>query len=442
MKLVCKIATAFALTVAIAGFAPAAFADDVTFNYQGRVKVQGQAFDGGGLFKFALLNTSGNSVLWSNDGTTGIGSDNDNIPVPSNAIALQVVDGVFSVGIGDKTLPGMAALDSAVLVSDSPLNLRVWFNDGVHGFEQLTPDQKLTDLTIAKIQTGLEDYHIYVDASNGNDANTGMTTETAKKTISGAVDILPDKIRCNITVVILPGVYREMVTPHGISVNYGKTLKFTGDSSWGPSSAGLPSVVIDGADTGSASVRDYCFYARQCTGVVIEGIGFQNARFAVMDLENGNYTVNRCLALGNKISGSGSGFGVGFNAGPQCYISYNDCKATENENNGFVIESSSRAFLTNCTATRNNVGVFATANSIAQFFQYNNFSNNVTGAQANALSDVSVWPNANPAQRTHIQNNTQNGVIVNWNGQFTPADAVITGNPTKYLNYYGTIIGQ
>ena len=43
-------------------------------NYAGQVTVGGEPFDGAGLFKFALVNTDGNSTYWSNDGTSSSGS--------------------------------------------------------------------------------------------------------------------------------------------------------------------------------------------------------------------------------------------------------------------------------------------------------------------------------------------------------------------------------
>ena len=44
-------------------------------NYAGQVAVNGEAFDGNGLFKFALVNTDGNATYWSNDGTSVNGSE-------------------------------------------------------------------------------------------------------------------------------------------------------------------------------------------------------------------------------------------------------------------------------------------------------------------------------------------------------------------------------
>ena len=43
-------------------------------NYAGQVAVDGKAFDGYGLFKFALVNANGSTTYWSNDGTSINGS--------------------------------------------------------------------------------------------------------------------------------------------------------------------------------------------------------------------------------------------------------------------------------------------------------------------------------------------------------------------------------
>ena len=42
----------------------AAQTDGVTFNYTGVVKVRGQAFDGTGLFKLAIVSKTGDVSLW------------------------------------------------------------------------------------------------------------------------------------------------------------------------------------------------------------------------------------------------------------------------------------------------------------------------------------------------------------------------------------------
>jgi len=44
-------------------------------NYAGQVAVNEEAFEGNGLFKFALVSDNGTSTYWSNDGTSIDGSE-------------------------------------------------------------------------------------------------------------------------------------------------------------------------------------------------------------------------------------------------------------------------------------------------------------------------------------------------------------------------------
>jgi hypothetical protein len=52
------------------------------------------------------------------------------------------------VGLGDQSLADMEALQEGNLVHPN-LHLRIWFDDGVNGVEQLTPDQPLTSVAYA-----------------------------------------------------------------------------------------------------------------------------------------------------------------------------------------------------------------------------------------------------------------------------------------------------
>ena len=77
------------------------------------------------------------TTYWSNDGTSTGGSE------PAAAVSLEVRNGLFTVAIGDTTLPNMQSLAAAVF--DQPdLQLRIWFNDGVNGSVALNPPQRLT----------------------------------------------------------------------------------------------------------------------------------------------------------------------------------------------------------------------------------------------------------------------------------------------------------
>jgi len=109
-------------------------------NHQGVVRVDGVPFNGTGLFKFAIVDPDAPSNLWSNDGsiTGGIGG------VPTAAVNLTVTNGVYSVALGDTTLTNMTDVIAPSIFNDDNAVLRIWFDDGVNGEQQLSPDHKLT----------------------------------------------------------------------------------------------------------------------------------------------------------------------------------------------------------------------------------------------------------------------------------------------------------
>ncbi len=99
--------------------------------YQGRVQTGSPAadFNGTGQFRFALMQGNSGTRLWVNNGpTTGN---------PVNAVSLTVTNGLYSVLLGDPSIPNMAAIPPAVFLT-SDVRLRVWFNG-----TQLSPDQRL-----------------------------------------------------------------------------------------------------------------------------------------------------------------------------------------------------------------------------------------------------------------------------------------------------------
>lgn len=74
-------------------------------------------------------------VYWSNAG------DLPPNEVPGTSVSLPVDKGLYTVRLGDTAVTNMAAFNPDIFYT--PLFLRVWFNDGVHGFQRLTPDQPL-----------------------------------------------------------------------------------------------------------------------------------------------------------------------------------------------------------------------------------------------------------------------------------------------------------
>jgi N-acetylneuraminic acid mutarotase len=106
-------------------------------SYQGRIAAGGINFDGTGLFKFALVNGAGTTSYWSNDATSIAGSQ------PVNAVPLQVVNGLYTLRLGDTSLPNMRFIPSTAF-GTADVHLRIWFNDGVNGWHQLSPDQRIS----------------------------------------------------------------------------------------------------------------------------------------------------------------------------------------------------------------------------------------------------------------------------------------------------------
>ena len=168
-------------------------------NYQGRVAVNGVGFDGTGQFKFALVNANGSVTYWSNNGTSNGGSE------PSAAVPLTVTQGLYSLLLGDTALGANMTTIPSTVFSNPDVRLRVWFNDGVHGSQLLTPDQRLAPAT-------------YLADGTVTSASVGAAAITAGKIAAGAVNntnIAPGSL--DSTIFAVPG-----------APNAGQVLGFNG----------------------------------------------------------------------------------------------------------------------------------------------------------------------------------------------------------------------
>jgi N-acetylneuraminic acid mutarotase len=114
-------------------------------HFQGRVAVNGTPFNSTGLFKFALVNGDGSTTYWSNDGTSTVGSQ------PSAAVSLSVSRGLYSVLLGDTMVANMTQPIGPTIFTNSDVRLRVWFNDGTTGYQQLSPDQRIAAVGYALV---------------------------------------------------------------------------------------------------------------------------------------------------------------------------------------------------------------------------------------------------------------------------------------------------
>ena len=103
-----KLLTISALVLLAACALPTYAAIPLTINHQGIVKVNGQPFNGNGLFKFGFVDDVTGLWLWTNDGTK-IGQS-ASITSPSAAVTLPCASGIYNVRLGDTAFVNMTAL--------------------------------------------------------------------------------------------------------------------------------------------------------------------------------------------------------------------------------------------------------------------------------------------------------------------------------------------
>lgn len=124
-------------------------------NYQGRIVVDGVNFSGNGQFKFAFVDSSGTTTFWSHDGTSTSGG------APQRHIVVPVTAGLYSVTLGDPAIVNSAGGAMRTItpndLGNTDLWLRIWFNDGQSGFQQLAPDQRITAVAYALVAESVSD---------------------------------------------------------------------------------------------------------------------------------------------------------------------------------------------------------------------------------------------------------------------------------------------
>ena len=131
------------IVILLLGLLSNAHAVPPVLNYAGQVTVNGEAFDGNGLFKFALVNSDENATYWSNDGTSVNGYE------PQASVSVAVNGGLYAVLIGNTAQQGMGPIDPSIFAQHTDAKLRVWFSDGVNGFQQLSPDRPFASVPYA-----------------------------------------------------------------------------------------------------------------------------------------------------------------------------------------------------------------------------------------------------------------------------------------------------
>ena len=68
---------------------------------------------------------------------------------PRASVAVAVNGGLCAVLLGNTAQSGMGAIDPQVFAQHGDAKLRVWFSDGVNGFQQLSPDRPFASVPYA-----------------------------------------------------------------------------------------------------------------------------------------------------------------------------------------------------------------------------------------------------------------------------------------------------
>ena len=131
----CLLATGLMLSQLGFGQVPA------ILSHQGLVSAGGTNFTGTGQFQFALVDQTGAITYWSN----GVG-----------VVSVPVSQGLYAVLLGDTNVTSMATLPVSVF-NNADVRLRIWFDDGIAGKQQLTPDQRLAAVGYAVLAQNVVD---------------------------------------------------------------------------------------------------------------------------------------------------------------------------------------------------------------------------------------------------------------------------------------------
>jgi hypothetical protein len=117
---------------------------------------------------------------WSQDGSSSNGSQ------PVGFVEIPVTKGLYSIDLGDPGVLGMNALPDSAIKAGA--KLRVWFNDGTRGFQQLSPDVSLGMAAISRAveaQANASDAKQSAIATSNNLATTTTSLTSQINTVNG-----------------------------------------------------------------------------------------------------------------------------------------------------------------------------------------------------------------------------------------------------------------
>ena len=350
-------------------FSTAYAGDNIEFNFQGRIFSGGQPINGTAQVKFALIDTSGTTSVWSNDETSVAAGE------PVAAIPVSVDSGVFDVMIGDTGI-GMEPIHGAIFNGRDDLRMRIWLSDGVNGFEQLTPDRRIPNADLLGLRTLTAPLIVYVDALNGNDLQSGLAPNMAKASIQAAVKMIPRYLEANAVVRVGAGVYRESVDINNVTSKEGANFSLIGDEYSGTPETSIPAVRITGTDNDLTHevVRDYGISVKKSSNVIIDGFLIDHT--LVSRVEDSNISLNRLRFEGATLSIARSVciysntwiYGAGMNVQFNSYVFYESGGSIDGYRGVFVNSNSDVLFQGTSKFLNNSRSALeATGNSVIRF---------------------------------------------------------------------------
>jgi hypothetical protein len=182
-------------------------------NFQGRIVIGGVSYNGTGQFQFALVDNAGTNTFWSNDGMGAGGGE------PSASISLALTNGLYAVVLGDTNVNGMSHPIDPDTFTNGDVRLRVWFNDGTHGFEQLSPDQRIVAAGYSLVAQTANSLSGVISSAQlpGNVATTNFVTSQGYVTAA-------------VTNGLASTAYVNALTNNSMQVTWGATTSQTSNS--------------------------------------------------------------------------------------------------------------------------------------------------------------------------------------------------------------------
>lgn len=239
------------------------------------------------------------ATYWSNDGTSTAGSE------PSAGVSVGVTNGLFTVVLGDTTIPYMSAMNAS-LFTQPDLQLLVWFNDGINGFAALAPPVNVTPVPYAAF------------ANSASNLLGGLPASQLSGTLpTNALPVNPE--------------FSGTVSAEDFSGNGTNLTSLNADNL---SSGTVPLTRLAGINSNQLDTATWqlatnlnggyaAFASNLISGVAITNAFITNSVFAGNGSGLDNLNASQLTSIGNTNTGSGGNFFVGA-AGNSTMVGFNN----------------------------------------------------------------------------------------------------------------------